>query len=398
MARALNRLSAVEVKKIAKKGRYSDGGGLYLRVSPSLSKSWVFRWVRNGAENEMGLGSYPEVSLADARDAAFEARRQLAAKRNPRTERDREREAGRTFGDTADEFLNAKAANWTNEKTAWQWRHTLTEFAKPIRRVPIGEIETAHVLKLLKPVWTTKPETAAKARMRLEAVLDYAAAHGWRSIENPARWRGHLENMLPKRQKLSKGHHPAMPYADAPAFLTKLRSSNAMAARALEFLILTAGRTGEVLGATWDEVDLDTGLWTIPAARMKAKRDHRVPLSRTAIDLLRPLHEARVSKFVFPGQRPRKPLSNLAMTMLMRRLKVEDASPHGFRSSFRDWAGDRTSFPREIAEQALAHSVGNDVELAYRRGDALEKRRQLMDAWAHHCTGDTDANVVPLRA
>ena len=389
----MNRLTAVTVKNLNTKGRYADGGGLYLRVGSSTSKSWVYRWVRNGTENEMGLGAYPAVSLADARETAAECRRHVAAKRNPRVERDREREAARTFGEAADEFLIAKASNWNNEKTRWQWKHTLTEFAAPIRRVPVAEIDTADVLKLLKPIWTEKPETAAKSRMRLEAVLDYASAHGWRSTENPARWRGHLANMLPKRQKLTRGHHPAMPYQEVDTFMGRLAASDAMSANALRFLILTAGRTGEVLNATWDEIDFDEALWTIPGARM---RDHRVPLTDAALAILNPLHGARVSDFVFPGQKQRRPLSNLAMEMLMRRMKVTDASPHGFRSSFRDWAGDKTAFPREIAEQALAHKVGDEVELAYRRGDALEKRRQLMSAWADFVTGNQRDNVVAL--
>ena len=394
MARTLNRLTATGVQNIKRKGRYADGGGLYLRVYSATSKSWVFRWVRGGVENEMGLGPYPDVSLAEARASAYEARRHVAANRSPKTERDRSREITRTFGDAADEYLIAKDGNWTNEKTRWQWKHTLTELAEPIRRVPIAEIETPHILRLLKPIWTKKPETAAKARMRLEAVLDYAGSHGWRSIENPARWRGHLSNLLPKRQKLSRGHHPAMPYAEVPAFFERLQGSDAMAARALQLLILTACRTSEVLKATWDEFEFESHIWTLSADRMKGKRDHRVPLSDTALAILKPLHDARVSDYVFPGQKSNKPLSNMAMEMLMKRMAVKNASPHGFRSSFRDWAGDRTSFPREIAEQALAHKVGDETELAYRRGDALEKRRTLMQAWADYC--DAKTNVVRI--
>ena len=397
MARASTRLTAIKVSRIKEKGRYADGGGLYLRVSPTLSKSWVFRWVRNGTENEMGLGPFPDVSLVEARRLSLEARQHLAAGRHPKSERDRVREYGRTFGDVADDYLLAMQGRWTNDKTRWQWWHTVNTFSSPIRKLPISHVDTAVVLGLLKPIWQGKAETAAKARMRLEAVLDYAKAKGWREGENPARWRGHLSNILPPRKRLTKGHHPAMPYREVPAFVERLNSSEAMAARALELLILTACRTSEVLKAQWDEIDLDAALWTVPAVRMKMKREHRVPLSDRALDLLKPLHDTRSSEFVFPGQRRGKPLSNMAMEMLIKRMKVQGASPHGFRSSFRDWAGDCTTFAREIAEGALAHKVGDAVELAYRRGDALEKRRSLMQAWADYCCNADIPKVVPLR-
>jgi len=388
MARGINRLTAIGIQKINAKGRYADGGGLYLRVSPTLGKTWVFRSIRNGVATEIGLGPYPVVSLADARQGAGEARKHVQAGRNPKVERDRQRENQRSFGAVADEYLAAMGRRWTNEKTAWQWQHALTFLSDPIRKKPIAEIDTADILAILKPIWTQKPETAAKARMRLEAVIDYAKAKGWREGENPARWRGHLSNILPPRLKLTKGHHPAMPYQDVPAFIERLHASEALAARALEFLILTAARSGEVLKATWDEVDLEQELWTIPASRMKAKRDHRVPLTPRAIEILRPLYEARISGYVFPGQVRGKPLSNMAFEMLMKRMKVTGATPHGFRSSFRDWCGDKTSFPREIAEAALAHRAGDNVELAYRRGDALEKRRALMELWTNYITRD----------
>ena len=398
MARMTNRLTATGLASIKVKGRFADGGGLYLRVSEDLNKSWVFRWVRHGQAREIGLGAFPAVSLANARKMAVKFREQLADGLDPKAERDKEREQIRTFATVADEYLEAMAGRWSNEKTRWQWRTTLTEFAKPIRKRPIGQIDTTDVLRLLKPIWQEKAETAAKARMRLESVLDYAKAKGWRDGENPARWRGHLSNILPARQKLTKGHHPAMPYSEVPTFAASLRQSEAMAARALEFLVLTAGRTGEILKATWDEVDLDSGVWTIPAARMKAKRDHRVPLTGDMVAILQPLHETRVSAYVFPGQKPGKPLSNMALEMLMKRMKIEGASPHGFRSSFRDWAGDCTSFPREVAEAALAHKAGDSTEQAYRRSDALEKRRSLMAAWADYCMGRNGGKVVKLHA
>jgi len=285
---------------------------------------------------------------------------------------------------------------WAHEKTVRQWHQTLNDLALPIRRLSIAQVDTASVLRLLKPIWQEKPETAAKSRMRLEAVLDYAKAKGWRAGENPARWRGHLANILPPRRRLTKGHHPAMRYEEVPAFMERLTASEATAARALEFLILTACRTQEVLRSEWEEIDFATALWVIPSSRMKMKREHRVPLAGRAIDLLKLLHNARTSEFVFPGQVPGKPLSNMAMEMLIKRMKIVGASPHGFRSSFRDWVGDCTSFPREIAEAALAHKVGDSVELAYRRGDALEKRRALMQAWADYCFGATSGKVIPM--
>lgn len=396
MARAANRLTAIQISRIKNKGRYADGGGLYLRVSPTLNKSWVFRWVRSGSENEMGLGPYPDVSLADARQLAYEARQHLAVGRSPKAERDRVREHGRIFGDVADEYFSAMQGRWTSQKTRWQWKNTLTEFASPIRKLPISQVDTAAVLRLLEPIWQNKPEAAAKARMRFEAVLDYAKAKGWREGENPARWRGHLANMLPPRQRLTKGHHPAMPHEEVPAFIERLQASDALAARALEFLILTTCRSQEVLKAQWDEIHLASALWIVPALRMKARREHRVPLSSQAMTLLNSLNEAGTSKFVFPGHAAGKPLSNMAMGMLLKRMKIAGASPHGFRSSFRDWAGDHTPFPREIAEAALAHKVGDAVELAYRRGDALEKRRELMQAWADYCSNVKGGKVVPM--
>jgi integrase len=273
---------------------------------------------------------------------------------------------------------------------------TLERYAAPIRQTRVSEVETGDVLGVLKHLWQSRPETASRLRGRIERVLDYAKAHGWRTGENPALWRGHLQNVLPARQKLTRGHHAAMPYRDVPGLMGELRGKRAMAARALEFLILTAARAGEVFGATWDELDLEKGLWTIPGNRMKAGKEHRVPLSERALAVVSDLNEARVSDYVFPGQKPGRPLSSMAFDMLMRRMKVDAYTAHGFRSAFRDWAGDCTSFPREVAEAALAHKVGDSVELAYRRGDALEKRRALMQAWADHCLNAIGVKVVSM--
>jgi integrase len=275
---------------------------------------------------------------------------------------------------------------------------TLESYAKAIRPVPVDQIGTEHVLKVLKPIWTTKPETASRLRGRIERVLDAAKALGHRTGENPALWRGHLKSLLPKREKLTRGHHPAMPYADVSDFLTQLRAREAVAALALEFTILTAVRSGEALGATWSEIDIQAKVWTIPKGRMKAGKEHRVPLSPRALAILEEATKLRAdsSAFVFPGQRRGRPLSGMATEMLLRRMKIETASVHGFRSSFRDWAGEHTAYPREVAEAALAHQVGDEVERAYRRGDALEKRRKLMDAWEAICETPASGKVVPI--
>ena len=342
----------------------------------------------------MGLGPFPAVTLANARKKAFEYRQMIANELDPKSERDRQ--DGKTFGEVADVFFDAMQSRWTNDKTRWQWKVTLTEHCSPIRNRLVDEIDTAGVLKILNPIWTVKPETAGRVRMRIESVLDYAKAKGWREADNPARWRGHLSNILPARNRLARAHHPAMEYGDLPVFMEKLRNVEALAARALDLLILTASRTSEVLKSRWSEIDLDKTLWVIPADRMKAKRDHRIPLTGEALAILGPLSENRVSEFVFPGRKPGKPLSGMAMEMLLRRMKVEGVTVHGFRSTFRDWCGDQTSFPREVAEAALAHKVGSDVELAYRRSDALEKRRALMQAWADYCSGNETGKVVQL--
>lgn len=395
MARTLHKLTDAKAKSALKPGRHSDGGGLYLNVTPTGSKSWVFMWVRDGKRREMGLGAYPVVSLAAARKKAQECREDVAAGRDPIAERAKEAEP--SFGECADRFLASMEASWRNEKHRAQWRMTLTEYCKPIQSKRVSQIGTDDVLKVLQPIWGSKPETASRLRGRIERVLDYARAKGWRNGENPALWRGHLKNILPPRQKLTRGHHAAMPYRDVPAFMKRLRNADAMAARALEFLILTASRSGEVYGAKWSELDLEAGIWTVPAERMKAGKEHRVPLSRQALALVKKLHELRMSDYVLPGHRPKCPLSSSAMEMLLRRMKVEAFTVHGFRSAFRDWAGDETTFPREIAEAALAHRVGDATELAYRRADALSKRKKLMQAWADYLDREKSVAVVPFK-
>lgn len=387
--RLQNKLTNTSVLAITRPGRHSDGAGLYLNVSKSGSKSWVFMWVRNGRRREMGLGSFgrgtAQVSLASARQKAMEIRTILGRDGDPFAElTERIKEADQiTFGEAADQFVSSMAPGWRNDKHIAQWRMTLTKYAKPLRSLPVAQISVEDVLGVLKPIWQTKSETASRLRGRIEKVLDFARANGWRHAENPARWRGHLDGVLPSPRKRIRKHHRAMSHADVPAFYSRLQGQPGLAARALELTILTGARTSEVLGATWDEFDFDAKVWTIPAERMKANRQHRVPLSPNALFLLQSLRGSRMSEFLFAGQSAGEPLSNMAMSSVLKRMKV-DVTVHGFRSSFRDWAAEETSFPGEIAEQALAHVVGNETERAYRRGDALEKRRELMGAWAEY--------------
>lgn len=370
-------------------GRHEDGDGLRLVVSPSGAKRWVFRYSRHGRRREMGLGSYPEIGLAEARELRARAALALHAGRDPIDDREAERRAnaaGRTFGEVADAFLAVKEAEWRNLKHRDQWRQSLAAHAAPLRPRLVSELSTSDIIAVLTPIQGRAPETASRVRGRIEAVLDYAGAHGLRAGDNPARWKGHLEHLLPKRQRLAQGHHAALPYEQVPSFMARLRGVETVAARALEFAILTAARSGEVYGARCAEVDVATALWTIPAHRMKSGRPHRVPLSPRAVEIVETMGKFRISDFVFPGQRYGKPLSHVSLSKVLDRLDV-DATPHGFRSAFRDWAGDMTDFPREVAEAALAHVVGDAAEQAYRRGDALAKRTALMEEWATFCGG-----------
>jgi integrase len=397
----LPKLTAQGVKK-AKPGIYTDGGGLYLCVSSSRSRTWVFRFSWRGGRPEMGLGSFdPKTELADVREARDEARRLLRSGRNPIDVRkqDRRLSAKRpNFGEIADNLLAAKMQEWRNAKHQDQWRWSLTTGAAALRPRPVDEIDTEAVLGVLRPLWIEKPETASRLRGRIEAVLNAAKAQGHRQGENPAAWRGHLSHLLPKRGKLSRGHHAAMAYRDLSAFMKKLRADPTVAARALETCILTATRTGEILGARWPEIDLEERVWTIPAIRTKAGREHRVPLSDPALKVVETLSKVRTCDLVFPSPRGNRPLSHVAMAKVLTRLGVAAATVHGFRSAFRDWAGNETNFPREVAEAALSHIVGDKAEQAYRRSDALEKCRKLMGAWAAYCEPSSiDETVTPLR-
>lgn len=404
MARAIHKLKFRQVETLRKVGRHSDGGGLYLKITPDGSKRWVFMYARTGKQREMGLGSAQPggTSLPEAREAAQAARDALAAGSDPIEARDaKRREAAQaqapTFGEVADDHIGAMASQWKNAKHKDQWKYSLETLAKPLRQLRVNHIGTDEVLEVLKPLWQTTPETASRLRGRIEAVLDRAKARGHRQGENPARWRGHLKLLLPKRQKLTRGHHAALPYDQMPEFTAKLRETEGVSALALEFCILTATRSTETLAGRWDEIDLDKKVWTVPALRMKATEDFRIPLSSRAVMVLESLEKIRTGPFLFPSaSKPKKHLSNMAMTMVLRRLKYGDYTTHGFRSSFRDWASETTSFPHEVCEKALAHKIKNESEAAYRRGDLLTKRAKLMEAWAQYCEPKQDHKVVSL--
>jgi integrase len=392
----------------APEGLICDGGGLYLRVTKgadgSLNRSWLYRFAAGRRERWMGLGAYPEVSLREAREMTYDAKRLRRQGIDPIDDK-RARKSAQTlkaikettFATAAHGYIRSHSAGWRNAKHAAQWQATLETYAYPILgRLPVQAIDASLVLKAIEPIWTTKPETASRLRGRIEAILDWARARGLRDGENPARWRGHLDKLLPARSKVRRvEHHAALPFDDLPAFMGRLGKQEGTAARALAFTILTAARTGETIGAKWDEIDLVARVWTIPAGRMKAGKEHRVPLAAAAIAILEHAAERRENDFVFPGFRGGG-LSNMALLALLRRMGCGDLTTHGFRSTFRDWAAERTGFPREVAEQALAHALPDKVEAAYRRSDLFDKRRTLTEAWARFCTTSPpkDSGVV----
>jgi integrase len=382
MARQVNRLSVVKVRTLKDPGLHADGNGLYLSVTPSGGKSWRLIYRDNGKRTELGLGPVHAVSLAQARERAQEAASLRAQGIDPRRHwTNTAKPELLTFGQVATQFIDDREGEWKNAKHRQQWRNTLTTYCRNIWDQPVADVAVDDILSILRPIWRNKAETASRVRQRIERVLDAAKVLGLRSGENPAGWRGNLALLLGKQRKGPKQHHRALPYADAPAFIAVLSKANGTAARALEFLIHTAARTSEVLDARWTEIDLDSRIWTVPAERMKAGKVHRVPLTDAAVALLKAL--PRMSEYIFPSGNPEKPLSNMAMTAVLKRMGMhEHCTVHGFRSSFRDWCGEATEFARELAEQALAHQVGNEVERAYRRGDALERRRDMMQAWA----------------
>ena len=381
--RTMNRLTALQVARLLKKPRktpYPDGGQLYLQVQTITSASWLFRYERGGIQTWMGCGGARDTTLGEARARAAQARKLLARGEDPLAARRASETAAKgvpSFGEVADSLIASMRSGWRNRKQGDQWRSSLDQHARVLRDMPVDAIETVDVMAVLRPVWTEKPETGSRLRGRIERVLNAAKAKGYRSGENPAAWRGHLENLLPKRQKLTRGHHAALPYNQTPEFVVKLRAVDTTAARALELVILTASRLNEVLGMKKDEVDIERRLWVVPPTRIKSGKPHRVPLCDRAIEIVK---EASAD-YVFAGERRGRPVSQTAVTVTLKRI-APDVTIHGFRSSFRDWAGDRTAFPRELAEAALAHVVGDAVEQAYRRGDALERRREMMEAWS----------------
>jgi integrase len=400
MGRQINRLNARFVQTVKEPGQYADGGGLYL-LTTNGGRRWIFlfRWQKKRCE--MGLGSARDVSLAAARELAATARNQLRDNRNPVDVREAEKAAAAaqppellTFGTYAEAYIASVEEGWRNDKHRQQWRNSLRDHAKPLADKPIADISTDDVLEVLRPIWRTIPETANRVRGRIEKILSAAKATGLRSRDsaNPAQWRGHLDVLLPKRITLSRGHHAAMAYAEVPLLMRKLASRDATAARALEFLILNASRTSEVLGARWSEIHEDT--WIVPADRMKAGIPHTVTLSAAAQALLEEVGRGAPNDFVFAGSKPNSRLSNMSMEMLLRRMKVENCTVHGFRSAFKDWAADCTETPDEISEEALAHIVGSKIRRAYRRGEALERRRALMEAWARYLGAAPALSVV----
>lgn len=394
VARLIEKLTPLAVRKMTKPGYYGDGAGLWLQVSVWGTKSWIFRFTLSGKQREMGLGAVHTVSLAEARAKAKEYRLlvqagqdPLEARRASRLQEELERAKSMTFDQCAAAYISAHRAGWKNAKHARQWESTLKRYASPeIGSLPISVIDTALVVKVLQPIWKTRTETASRLRGRLESILDWATVSKYRQGENPARWRGHLDNLLaaPGRSK-KVSHHPALPWRQMGSFMRRLREQQGIAGRALEFTILTACRSGEVRLATWDEIDLAGALWTIPAGRMKAGREHRVPLSAQSVALLKSL--PKDGDLLFPGIRENKPLSDMSLTAVLRRMKSVSITVHGFRSTFRDWCAESVgnSFPREVCEHALAHSLPDKVEAAYRRGDLIEKRILLMQAWADYC-------------
>lgn len=408
MPKLAKELSPLEVRRLTKPGMHAVGGvaGLYLQVLPSGSRSWILRASIGGKRRDIGLGGFSTVTLAQAREKAREDRDKIARGIDPVAERTAARSAltarqsaETTFDECARQFIEAKSAEWRNSKHVQQWQNTLDAYASPvIGSLHVGDIELSHIVKILTPIWTKKTETASRLRGRIESVLDWATVRGLRKGDNPARWRGHLDKLLPKPSKVKKvEHHTALAIDELGAFMKKLQAREGMSARALEFLILTAARSGEVRGATWNEIDLDAGIWTVPAERMKAGREHRVPLCRRTVDLLNELPRIDASPLVFPAPRGGE-LSDMSLVAVMRRMK-SDAVPHGFRSTFRDWAAERTNYPREVAEIALAHTIESKVEAAYRRGDLFGKRRRMMEEWARFCATESQSGaVVPLNA
>ena len=397
----MGNLTARTVETLKEVGRHSDGDNLYLVVSESGARRWTFFYRFGGKRKEMGLGSASsgQVSLLEARKKALAARKLIQDGIDPLTDKEAQRRFRAvipTFGAFADEYIAMHRSKFRNVKHAAQWQSTIETYCKAISSKPVNTIDTEAVLKVLQPIWTRIPETASRVRGRIENILDAARVRDLYQGENPARWRGHLKSVLPARQRLTRGHHAALPYHALPAFLVELREKQVGSALALEFCILTATRTSETLNANWKEFDLAKSVWTIPAVRMKAGHEHRIPLSARAIEILNSLSPLPHNEYVFAGNAQGKPLSNMAMNVLLKRMSKTGLTVHGFRSTFRDWASEQTSFPHETCEHALAHRISDKAEAAYRRGDQFEKRRKLMEAWAAFGEPQKSAKVFQL--
>jgi len=400
MAKTINKLSDRKVAALSKTGLYGDGAGLWLKVTATGSKSWIFRYTRNKKTTDIGLGSALTVSLAEAREAALNQRKILVAGDNPlelkkaaAANRKLSKAISMTFQQCSEAYIEINRHGWKNPKHHQQWQNTLAAYCYPlIGQLPVSDIDTKLIIKCLEPIWITKNETVSCLRGRIEQILSWATVSKHREGDNPARWRGHLDMILPRPAKVQKTkHHAALPYVEINAFISALRHQDAMAAKCLEFTILTACRTNEAIGATWTEIDFEQKLWIVPADRMKAEREHRIPLSSRCIEILSEM--PRLNDFVFAGGRG-KGLSNMAMAELLKRMGYRGITVHGFRSCFRDWAAERTNYPHELCEMALAHTIKNQAEAAYRRGDMIEKRRKLMEDWLKFAdTLKPDANV-----
>jgi len=408
------RITALFVKHSKHPGKYPDGGNLYLQVRKStrnvetdaVTKSWLFRYSRFGRDTWLGLGPYPDVALSEARDLATRERKKLRQEIDPLTDKRARQIEARTahenmlsFAECAELYIESQAPGWSNPKHIEQWRSTLKKLAGPIiGHLAVDQIDTALIMRCIEPIWATKTETASRLRGRIEAVLDWSAVRGYRKGDNPARWRGHLDKLLPRPSQVARvKHHPALPYTEVGAFMKPLREDDGVAARALEFAILTAARTNEVIRAQWSEFDLARKIWVVPAERMKAKQQHRVPLSPAAIAVLEAL-KGLDKTYVFRGHKLRSHLSNVAMLKVLKRLKRTDITVHGFRSTFRDWCAESTNYSADVAEMALAHTLRDKTEAAYRRGDLFEKRARLMADWARYCSKPSQpAAVVSIR-
>ena len=407
VTRTLNRLSALKVARAKQPGMYADGGGLYLRVAEGGSKQWVFRYAVGTRDRDMGLGPVHTLTLPEAREKAREARLLRLEGIDPIEAKGARMAAlkaadarAMTFKQCAEGFIRDNEASWTSARHRQEWVGSLVRLVYPtLGSLPVAAIDTPLVLKVLKPIWEKTPETASRVRGRIENVLGWATVHHYRAGDNPARWGGLLEHALPARSKIAKvEHHAALPYAEIGAFVAKLQQDSGVAAGCLQFITLTAARLDEARSATWDEIDLPNRIWIVPARRMKADKEHRVPLSAGAVVILKQMQEIRQSDYVFPGRLEGRPIGDNTIWRLAKEAAGSNITIHGLRSSFRDWVAERTSFPREVAEMALAHAIPNAVEAAYRRGDLFEKRRRLMDAWAEFCAKPSHrGEVVVIR-